>query len=106
MQVAAAVVLCHRYRARGAQPACVSCLIVASWPRADYTYKVCSPTRSSLLSGRYPWRMGYYDMKGPELLPLDTTLLPQLLRGHATAAVGKWNLGSGASRPALNVVSC
>jgi arylsulfatase A-like enzyme len=27
-----------------------------------YTFKLCSPTRASLQSGRYPWGVGFYDM--------------------------------------------
>lgn len=61
-----------------------------------HTYKVCSPTRSSLMTGRYPWGIGYYDMKGPEMVPLSFVMLPQLLHdmGWATHALGKWNLGN------------
>lgn len=27
-----------------------------------YSFKICSPTRSALHSGRYPWGAGFYDM--------------------------------------------
>ena len=36
-------------------------------------------------------------MKGPEALPLEYQLLPQLLKDHAgyrCHAIGKWNLGA------------
>lgn len=54
------------------------------------------PTRASLMTGRYPWGVGYYDMKGPEMVPLSFVMLPQLLHdmGFATHALGKWNLGN------------
>lgn len=61
---------------------------------------VCSPTRASLLSGRYPDRAGVpgvirdeEDNSWGHLAPC--TLLPQALRpaGYHSALIGKWHLG-------------
>ncbi len=59
---------------------------------------VCSPSRASLLTGRYPVRNGVVRVLNPmDSLGLpDTELtLAQLLKkkGYATAAIGKWHLG-------------
>ena len=61
-----------------------------------HTYKVCSPSRASIMTGRYPWGVGYYDMVGPLQVPLDFTMMPALLaaNGWSTHALGKWNLGN------------
>jgi arylsulfatase A-like enzyme len=57
-----------------------------------YTYKVCSPSRASIMTGRYSWGVGYYDMKGPLVVPTAFKLVPELLGelGWRTHAIGKW----------------
>jgi arylsulfatase A-like enzyme len=75
---------------------------------------VCSPTRASIMTGRYPQRTGITDYIGasnqPEKWPRNTQLLPapyanqlaleertiaEVLReaGYATCSSGKWHLG-------------
>jgi len=59
---------------------------------------VCTPSRVSLLTGRYPIRTGVTSNFTPdskEGLPLDEILLPQVLKskGYKTMAIGKWHLG-------------
>lgn len=62
----------------------------------------CSPTRTSLITGRYQQRVGIEAPLGAggradheRGLPPTAASLPQLLRnnGYATALVGKWHLG-------------
>jgi arylsulfatase A-like enzyme len=60
---------------------------------------LCSPSRYSLLTGRYSWRSPLREhvvrMYGSPLIPADRITLPRLLkrRGYHTACVGKWHLG-------------
>ena len=57
---------------------------------------VCSPTRVSLLTGRWWSRFGVVDPQNERALPWETRTLPRALAeaGYATALVGKWHLGS------------
>ena len=65
------------------------------------TSSVCSPTRYSLLTGRYCWRTSLtHEVLGTfSPLHIETTRfnLASLLKqqGYRTAAVGKWHLGYG-----------
>ena len=60
---------------------------------------VCTPTRYTLLTGRYCWRTslkkGVLDGFGPPLIKPDESTLATMLceAGYATACVGKWHLG-------------
>ncbi|ELT92899.1 hypothetical protein CAPTEDRAFT_165852 [Capitella teleta] len=66
---------------------------------ASYALSTCSPSRTALLTGRYPFKLGLQHgvvKKGkPYGLPLNITLLPQKLKhlGYSTHAIGKWHLG-------------
>ncbi len=64
-----------------------------------YVQAICSPTRGSLFSGKYPFNIGLqvdvirpWDVYG---LNLEEKILPQYFKqaGYATAIVGKWHLG-------------
>jgi len=64
-----------------------------------YVQPVCSPTRSSLMTGRYPIRYGLQvGVVRPWAkygLPLEERTLAQALKetGYTTAICGKWHLG-------------
>lgn len=74
---------------------------------------VCSPTRASLMSGKYPARVGVTQYIGGHTvgrlcdvpyfwgLPLSEISLAKALSqgGYATWHVGKWHLGDGTMRP-------
>ena len=65
-----------------------------------YVYKVCSPTRSALLSGRLPLHVNQNneanDIESRSGIDIRMTLLPAKLKqaGYATAMTGKGHLGA------------
>ena len=61
-----------------------------------YSLPVCSPTRSSLLSGRFNSRFGCTSPTNDRVFPFGTVTLASALKsvGYETALIGKWHLGS------------
>lgn len=70
-----------------------------SFTNAHTTSAVCTPTRYSLLTGRYNWRTRLADGVtwgySPHLIDADQMTVGKLLQeqGYATACIGKWHLG-------------
>jgi len=77
---------------------------------------VCSPTRASIMTGRYPQRMNITDwipgrkdnsdqrLKRPTIsneIPLEETTIAEALKksGYVTALMGKWHLGGRGFEP-------
>ncbi len=67
---------------------------------AHTTSATCTPSRFSLLTGKYAWRKegtGIAPGDASLIIPLATTTLPGMLQksGYHTAVIGKWHLGLG-----------
>lgn len=68
---------------------------------AHTTSSVCTPTRYSILTGRYNWRTklqkSVLDGYGEPLISPQRMTVPSFLRenGYTTAMIGKWHLGLG-----------
>lgn len=66
--------------------------------KSFYVQPVCSPTRSALMTGRYPTATGVYSVVRPNAswgLKLQERTLAAALReaGYETSICGKWHLG-------------
>jgi arylsulfatase A-like enzyme len=64
------------------------------------TSATCTPSRFSLLTGKYAWRKegtGIAPGDASLIIPVTTTTLPGILQkaGYNTAVIGKWHLGLG-----------
>ena len=74
--------------------------------RAFLSISSCSPSRSSILTGRYPHNTGAEDLHMP--LPSDQYTLSRYLRmaGYYSASIGKWHLGTAEKRQWDRVNEC
>lgn len=65
---------------------------------AYLTTSSCSPSRTSIISGRYPHNTGAAELHTP--LPAGVAVFPEVLRnaGYYTAQAGKWHMGDAAKR--------
>ncbi len=65
------------------------------------TASSCSPSRCSIITGRYPHNTGACELHSP--LPESQVLFPEILKDHGyyTAQAGKWHFGGGGLGPAV-----
>lgn len=65
----------------------------AHFRNAFVTTALCSPSRASVLTGKYAHKHGVVDNSTP--VPASTVFFPQLLQkaGYRTAYLGKWHMG-------------
>ena len=70
-----------------------------TFTEAHSSSAVCTPTRYSILTGRYNWRStlqkGVLHGSSAPLIAADRLTVPALLKqhGYQTACIGKWHLG-------------
>jgi arylsulfatase A-like enzyme len=68
-----------------------------------YAYPTCSPTRSSILTGRYGYRTGVLSPQSSGSFSADEYTIPEVFAdqglGYAMASFGKWHLGGGNDGP-------
>ena len=78
----------------------------ARFTRAFLTISSCSPSRSSILTGRYPHNTGAEDLHVP--LPAEQWTVARYLKasGYHCMAAGKWHLGDAEKSNWHDVVTC
>ena len=78
----------------------------ATFTRAYASCFVCSPTRASLMTGKYPQRVGFTNLLSPDKrsgansaethIPVGDTTIGEAFQqaGYKTGYIGKWHIGS------------
>ena len=74
-----------------------------------YVFQICSPTRSALVSGRYPFHVSQSLPEGFHAISRQYELLPALLKrsgNYRTYHIGKWRESTVLSAGPLLVATC